>query len=108
MANGSHFHGSRNAREMAESRLPGKACSLRHHGRNTSRGYHHTPLGYSERSFVNGTIFQVACLEPLLDELPSRNVTQGSQQEIVVDVVIGCLDVRIDDPLLPLVRASQQ
>ena len=73
-----------------------------------SNGLITPPCGRSGFGGVKDTIFHDPGLEPLSDEFPSGNVTEGFQEEVVVDVVKGPLDVRIDHPLLPPVRAGQQ
>src|SRR5262245_2779874 len=67
----------------------------------------HTSLRGAVRGGVEGTIFQVSCLEPLSNEFLSWNVTEGLKKERMVDVVKSPLNVRIDDPLLPLVGPSE-
>src|SRR5208283_1458347 len=68
---------------------------------------YHAPLRCSRRSVVILPIFQIACLEPLLDERLTRHVTEGFQEELLVDVVKRTRDVRIHYYLLPPVRAGE-
>jgi len=54
---------------------------------------------------VDYTFFHDSCLEPLSYEFLAWNLTEGTQQKVVVDVVKSPLDVCINYPPLALIRA---
>src|SRR5207245_2109559 len=66
----------------------------------------HTALGSAQRRFVKDALFHHSSLEPLSQQFPSRSLPDGPKQEVMVDVVEGPLDVRVQDPLLPPIWAA--
>src|SRR6266436_1196094 len=52
-------------------------------------------------------LFDISCLEPLPDQFPSRNWTDGLLEIVVRDFVECTPDIGVEDPLLGLIRSSQ-
>src|SRR5262245_36248773 len=71
------------------------------------QGAYHAALGCTQGRLVKDPTFHDTRLKPLTDQFPSRSLADGLEQEVMVDVVVGPLDVRVEDPLLPLVRAAE-
>jgi hypothetical protein len=51
------------------------------------QGADYTPLGRTLEGVVMNAIFQDACLKPLFDKFLTRNLSQGLEQEGMVDVI---------------------
>src|SRR5260370_37718791 len=61
----------------------------------------------SSFSFVDSSIFHVACFEPLLDEFPCREAVDGLEQEFMVDFVEGRRAVSVQYPHFLLLASNR-